>query len=179
MLEGGYNATTLQSICELANVTKGGFFHHFSSKKALLKELLTFYWSETLLQLADDKAMLIKNPSERLLAIIDFFESILRIPNRAPACLLGNITQEVALTSDEIRATCSAIFADWIAALKQVIEEINTKEGTRIDSQGLAELIVATVEGAFILVKATKDITAGSRLLQHLKQYIKLSCSKT
>ncbi len=39
--EQGYEATGVAEICKLAEVTKGGFYHHFPSKQALFLELLT------------------------------------------------------------------------------------------------------------------------------------------
>jgi AcrR family transcriptional regulator len=35
----GFDATSVQSIVERAEVTKGGFYHHFESKQALLHEI--------------------------------------------------------------------------------------------------------------------------------------------
>ena len=31
----GYSATTVDDLCQAADVTKGGFFHHFKSKDEL------------------------------------------------------------------------------------------------------------------------------------------------
>ncbi len=36
----GYDATSVAEICRRAGVTKGGFYHHFPSKKALFLDLL-------------------------------------------------------------------------------------------------------------------------------------------
>jgi AcrR family transcriptional regulator len=35
----GYDATSVADICERAGVTKGGFYHHFTSKEAVFLEL--------------------------------------------------------------------------------------------------------------------------------------------
>jgi AcrR family transcriptional regulator len=35
----GFDGTSVQSIVEQANVTKGGFYHHFASKQVLLHEI--------------------------------------------------------------------------------------------------------------------------------------------
>ena len=38
--QNGYDGTGVAEICERAGVTKGGFYHHFSSKQTLFLELL-------------------------------------------------------------------------------------------------------------------------------------------
>ena len=37
----GYDATSVAEICQNAQVSKGAFYHHFSSKQALFLELMT------------------------------------------------------------------------------------------------------------------------------------------
>ena len=44
--ERGFSAITLQEILEAAHITKGKFFHHFSSKEDLFSELLRFTLAE-------------------------------------------------------------------------------------------------------------------------------------
>jgi AcrR family transcriptional regulator len=41
----GYTATSVEDICRAAGVTKGGFYHHFSSKQVLFLELLESWLS--------------------------------------------------------------------------------------------------------------------------------------
>jgi AcrR family transcriptional regulator len=42
----GYSATSVDDICQAAGVTKGGFYHHFSSKQALFLELVESWLSK-------------------------------------------------------------------------------------------------------------------------------------
>lgn len=39
--ENGYQAVTVNDICEAAQLTKGAFYHHFDSKEALYQHLYT------------------------------------------------------------------------------------------------------------------------------------------
>jgi AcrR family transcriptional regulator len=39
----GYNATGVAEICQAAGVSKGAFYHHFTSKQAIFMELLNSY----------------------------------------------------------------------------------------------------------------------------------------
>jgi TetR/AcrR family transcriptional repressor of nem operon len=179
MLLHGFNGTSIDAICARAELTKGGFFHHFSSKEDLGSQLLHRYWEETVQSLLSSKYMKQKDPLKRLLGMVTFFESIFEIPERPSACLLGNLTQEVALTNNHIKSTFREIFEQWIGALsdaiKEVIKQRNIKE--KIDVRGLAELIVAAVEGAFTMVKASEDLSTSKRSLKHLRNYLILLLS--
>jgi AcrR family transcriptional regulator len=44
--ESGYDATGVAKICQEAGVSKGAFYHHFSSKQALFLELLAQWMDE-------------------------------------------------------------------------------------------------------------------------------------
>ena len=179
ILTQGFNGTSLDSVCAAAGITKGAFFHHFASKEDLASQILRKYWLQTVSELAASKYMKSKSPLSRLLGTISFFEDLFEIPKRPTACLIGNITQEVALTSPSVRATCESIFLEWADALRSNIEEVwmSQKRTKKLDSRGLAEMIIATVEGAFILVKATNDLRASKRTMSHLKNYLRLTLS--
>jgi AcrR family transcriptional regulator len=41
----GYDATGVAEICQAAGVSKGAFYHHFTSKQAIFMELLNSYMS--------------------------------------------------------------------------------------------------------------------------------------
>ena len=180
MLLNGFNGTSIDDICNKVQITKGGFFHHFANKEALGSELLHNYWRGTVESLINSKAMAYKDPFKRLMAMVDFFESIFEVPKRPRACLLGNITQEVALTNDSIRSTCQDIFEQWLVALETVIKEVITvrKIKQKVDVKGLALLIVATVEGAFTMVKASDDLETIKRTFKHLRNYLTLLLAK-
>ena len=76
--EKGYSATSVDDLCERAEVTKGAFFHHFKSKEAL-GAAAADHWSETTAALFasapyHDPA----DPLDRILAYIDFRKELVR-----------------------------------------------------------------------------------------------------
>ena len=68
----GYSATRIEDICEAAGLTKGSFFHHFSSKEELAIAAAD-YWSEmTSALFAAAPYHAPADPVERVLAYVDF-----------------------------------------------------------------------------------------------------------
>ena len=61
--ERGFNAVTLQDVLNEAKVTKGRFFHHFTSKDDLYSELLRYSLNER--SVLDFEQIISKAPSER------------------------------------------------------------------------------------------------------------------
>ncbi len=64
----GYNATRVEDICEAAGLTKGSFFHHFSSKEDLALAAADHWSSMTGGLFAEAPYHLAGTPLERLLS---------------------------------------------------------------------------------------------------------------
>ena len=81
--ERGYDGTSISQVIERANLTKGGFYHHFASKEALLFEV---YGDLINRQLQAMDAILARNlpPTQTLrLLILDLVESTAASSRRA------------------------------------------------------------------------------------------------
>ncbi len=70
----GYEATSVDDICEAASVSKGAFYHHFESKQALFLSLMNSW-----LQAVDDGLKELYKPTvpETLVAMTDIVPDIL------------------------------------------------------------------------------------------------------
>src|SRR5258708_3032529 len=90
----GYTATRVEDICEAAGLTKGSFFHHFSTKEELAIAAAD-YWSEVTSALfAGAPYHQPADPLERVLAYVDFRKMILRGELPEFTCLSPTMTQD-------------------------------------------------------------------------------------
>lgn len=172
----GYSATTVDELCAIAGVTKGGFFHHFKSKEAL-GVAAADYWSQMTGGLfANAPYHEQEDPLERVLAYIDFRSVLIDGPIEGFTCLVGTMVQEAYGSSDAIRAACDASISDHAATLEADIEAAMDKYGRTegVTAQSLALHTQAVLQGGFILAKAKGGPEIAKDSAAHLKRYISL-----
>lgn len=68
----GYHAVSVNKIVSVANTSKGGFYHHFSSKNEVLFEIHDVFITYALKK-AREADKLNKTPTKRLIKILDEF----------------------------------------------------------------------------------------------------------
>lgn len=172
----GYSATTVDELCGIAGVTKGGFFHHFKSKEAL-GVAAAQYWSEiTGDQFANAPYHEQEDPLERVFAYIDFRSALIDGPIEDFTCLVGTMVQEVYVSSDAIRAACDASISCHAATLEADLEAAMNKYGRTagVSARSLALHTQAVLQGGFILAKAKGSPAIAKDSAAHLKRYITL-----
>jgi TetR/AcrR family transcriptional repressor of nem operon len=172
----GYSATRIEDVCEVAGLTKGSFFHHFSSKEDL-GIAAADYWTEITSRLfATAPYHSPADPLDRVLAYIDFRKTILQGDLPEFTCLVGTMTQEVYDTHPAIREACNKSICGHTATLVPDISAAMEKYGVTGDwtAESLALYTQASIQGAFILAKARQDVAVAADCIDHLHRYIEL-----
>ncbi len=175
MLAKGFVATTVDEICEAANVTKGCFFHYFKSKEELGQATLDLFAAGGEQMFREAPFRKKRDPLQRVYGYVDFAIEISQTPMAKHGCLLGNFAQELSDTHEAIRRKCAFHFEQVTASLQQDMEEAKRLHAprSRIDTHSLAEHFFAVLQGAFILAKSRKDASVVKDNLCHYKRYLK------
>jgi TetR/AcrR family transcriptional regulator, transcriptional repressor for nem operon len=173
----GYQSTTLDDVLGASGVGKGNFYHYFKSKEdlgfAILDRVVDTFISRGLEPCFAD-------PETARLPQIRCFLGRVRqaidARNCVGGCLFGNLAAELADVHEGFRARLADLFARWSARLTQALQEAKVRgevtEACRPDA--VAHFLVASLEGAMLLTKLTKDIAVMDRCVEELDRYLSL-----
>lgn len=173
----GYTATRVEDICEAAELTKGSFFHHFSSKEELAIEAVEYWGEITKSVFASAPYHELPDPLDRLLSYVDFRKELLQGELAEFTCLVGTVVQEVYETHPYLRAACERSIGDHAATLEPIIAEAMRKYGIKDQEWNARSLALHTqvvIQGAFVLAKATGGPEVAVESLDHLRRYLKI-----
>lgn len=172
----GYVATTVDDLCSAAGVTKGSFFHHFSSKEELAISAAAHFGAMAAGLFASAPYQSAGDPRDRVLGYVDFRKLLISHDVVSSTCLFGTMVQETYETFPAISAACSVHLSEHVDMLTSDIREAKQRYAPDApwDPRTLASFMQAVLQGAFILVKAENDPTVGHENLAHLRHYIEM-----
>jgi TetR/AcrR family transcriptional repressor of nem operon len=170
----GYNATTVDDLCEAAGLTKGSFFHHFDTKEELAIAAAERFGAMAGGLFAQAPYRMKADPLERLLGYIDFRASILRGDLPQYTCLLGTMVQETYETHPAIREACDHYLSKHAAEVAKDIAEAKRLYAPNApwSPESLALFTQAVLQGAFILAKAKNGPEVAVESVRHLRRYL-------
>lgn len=172
----GFDATTVDDLCDAAGVTKGAYFHHFKSKEALGVAAAEAWSKQTGALFDAAEYQNIEQPLERLLAYVDLRTVLINGDLPDFTCLVGTMAQVVYDQHPAIRDACGDSIAAHAETLEVMIAEAIEDSGTNADitPQSLALHIQASIQGAFVVAKAMNDAERARDSLAHLRRYLEL-----
>jgi TetR/AcrR family transcriptional regulator, transcriptional repressor for nem operon len=172
----GYAATTVDDICQQAEVTKGSFFHHFKGKEELVLSAIADWNDFTGEIFATADYAHLEDPRARVLGYIDFRIKIVDLPVSEFTCLLGTLVQEVYETSPALREAAEGGMSGHVAMLMHDIEAARLRNAPDANwtSESVGYFIQSVLQGAFIFAKARGDADVVRASLAHLKHYLEL-----
>ena len=173
----GYQATTLDDVLKESGVGKGNFYYHFKSKEdlgyAILDQVVSVFLERTL------DPCFSETSTPRLTQIRCFLDRVLaaqRERNCVGGCALGNLAAELSDVHEGFRERLSGVFKAWRERLTGALAQAQAAGCVRPECRpdAVAQFLVASLEGAILVTKLTKDITVMERCVEELKRYLTL-----
>lgn len=174
MLSRGYPATTVDEICESAKVSKGSFYHSFSSKEDLGIRLLEWYHQGGSEKIFGGSFKDIKDSEKKMYGFLDHVEKSSK-ELWGNGCLLANLGMELAESNPKIRTEVSGIFKKLSRRLEKVFEPAGCKNGTKNHptAKELAEQFLVMLEGSIMLARVNKNWSIVNRGFQNFRGHLK------
>ena len=156
-MDRGYTASGLKQISELSRAPIGSLYHFFPGGKEELA-------AETLRSSGAAYQMLVEGvldgAPDIATGVRSCFEGaaeVLRATDYADACPIATVALEVASSDERLRQVTAEIFDAWLDSVAARLERAGI---TALRARELARVLVAALEGGFLLSRAAKDTAA-------------------
>lgn len=173
MLARGYNATTVDEICETAGVSKGSFYHFFDTKEDLGLATLKRFHQNSEESFADGEYNQLENPEDKLRGFLDFVDQK-SLQFWSEGCLLGKFTIELAETNPRMQQEVSSQFRDLSQDFAVIFEPFSDrlKKAGAPPPLEMGEALLSTIEGYIVLAKAHNDIKKIRQGIRAFRAYV-------
>lgn len=179
-MQRGFSATTVDAILEVANASKGAFFHHFSSKADLGRTMVERYARadgellDGLLAVAEARS---DDPAEQLVEFVAAFEAGIEDQSLAqPGCVFVSFIYDQFPGQEDVDELILADVVYWreriLAKLTQAAE--HRPPTLDVDLESLADQVFTILEGGFVLNRVTNNPLAMRDQLRHFRAYLVL-----
>jgi len=169
----GVRATSIDQILGASGTGKSQFYHYFSSKEDIVREVLKFY--KDIIESGQGPVRVDFDSWEGL---ENYFYDHLRgisMFNFERACPIGSIGNELASDNEDIRQDVNTVMDISRHKISEFLKSLK-KQGRlkkSADSEALADFSLASLQGALLLSKLNKDPKPAENTVKHALRYLK------
>jgi TetR/AcrR family transcriptional repressor of nem operon len=180
VLDVGLTGTSVEKVIDGAGITKGTFFYHFKTKHDLAAALIERYAGEDQHHFDDfmQKAeQLARDPLQQLLIFIGLFiEMTQKLEDPFPGCLYAAYCYQSGAISPDVMGQVEQMMYFWRQRLSEKLQAVSRLYPSRIPvtHSQVADHLLTTFEGAFILSKVMKEPKLAAEQLIQCRNYIEL-----
>ncbi|MGL6279517.1 MAG: TetR/AcrR family transcriptional regulator [Gaiella sp.] len=180
VLEQGLAATSIDDVLTAAGTSKGAFFYHFPSKHALARAIVERYAEGDVAFLEEFMARAEResdDPAKQLVLFIRCFEDAAEeMVSEQPSCLYVSYIFDKQLFDDGTNDVIAEALLAYRSRLADKIAAAIEKHPPLIpiDPPTLADHVLATFEGAFVLTRALGDQTLMRKQLELVRHTTEL-----
>jgi AcrR family transcriptional regulator len=180
VLAKGFDATSIEEIVAGAEITKSGFFYHFRDKNALAEALIDRHVKtedELFDGLANRASALSDDPLQQILIFLKLLAELLEdMPEGHPGCIVATAIYQDRLFSKDVHAANRRAVLGWRARFQKMFIEAEAiyPKHDPVESEDLADMISAVIEGGLVMARALEDPKLTARQILLLRSYVKL-----
>lgn len=169
----GFAGASMSDIMRVTGLQKGGIYNHFNSKEELALEAFEYLIQEiTRHYLVAIRSQ--RHAVDRLLAMLDIYRHFIDNPLVEGGCPILNTAVESDDTHPVLKARTQQAMDGWRALIQRVLNT-GVKRGEvqpAIDTDQVATILIATIEGAVMMSKLYEDPIYLERAVDHLTTYL-------
>lgn len=171
--ERGFSATSIDDVIKEARLSgKSHFYHYFKSKEELGYAVLNRQFE----RFAERGLVLLREPMieplERLVLFIDTLVALQVARGCRVGSPFGSLAAEMADAHEGFRARIDVVFARWAAQIQSLLWEARPQLQDDVDTGRLARFVVATLEGALLVSRVSRDVGALQGIAHDLKRFV-------
>jgi TetR/AcrR family transcriptional repressor of nem operon len=169
----GYKQTSIDDVIVAAGLCgKSHFYHHFKSKEQLGHEVL----NRSFERFGDRGLAILREPLIDPIERLNLFIDSIVIGQAEQGCAGGSpfcgVAAEMADACEGFRVRIDAVFDRWCDQIRSLLEESGARVREGVDPARVARFVIATLEGAVLMTRVTREITAMRGIAEDLKRFI-------
>lgn len=169
----GVRATSVDDVLAESGTGKSQFYHHFSSKALLIREVLAYQFR----RLQEEQSPLLEH-LDSWKGIRAWFDYIVRWQEGRGllgGCPVGSLAAEMADWDDGLRAALAEAFRQWESFLARGLQAMQERGELRpeADAFALAEATLASIQGGILLARTKKDVQSIEHALVGALTYLR------
>ena len=171
----GFKATGIQQILDAAGVPKGSFYFYFKSKEDFGLSVIDYFtatFGNIFKRYLEDTRI---PPVKRLEVMFEYFETAFENSGYALGCPIGNLSLELADTSERLRDRLDVGIKDLIAGIESCLSEAKSNKSipVHLNTADTARFVFHAFEGAILHMKVEKSIEPFQAFRRYLAGYLK------
>jgi TetR/AcrR family transcriptional repressor of nem operon len=180
VLRQGFTGTSLDDILKATGLTKGAFFNHFASKADFARALVERYARndfELFARFSAQADRLSDDPLEQSFIFLRLFEDFIEnLSEPLAGCVFAAFTYESLQFDRSIHDFIADSLQRWSALYEAKFNAVlaRYRPARPVSARDLAEMIVAIIEGGFILSRSYNDAKFIARQSKQFRQYLEL-----
>lgn len=167
----GYSSTGVAEIVRTANVRMGSLYYFFPTKEDLLVAVLEWYRDNIYVGLLQPIYDRIDDPIERVFGVLDGYRQMLLMTAYDQGCPIGNLALELTNSHPKVRELLIVNFQQWASEIRNCLVNAKGRIPEDIDLQGLAEHVLAVMEGGIMLSRTYRSLDPYDKAVAALRDY--------